>query len=200
MFTLYRLLHPNDSNLKRYWKHRGTIYYSDSEKIESLDPQFKIQEKVLIECLKNISFDSCLEVGGGYGRISKIILENFKINNLTISDLSDKQIKNAKKFLQNDSINYVTSDIDSLNFEDKFELVIAITVLMHISDKDIVRSIRKLHELSSKYIIHLDASDFIAQSFHVFDHDYEKIHRMIDPNINIKTIKINKQKLFLIQK
>lgn len=47
--------------------------------------------------LKKISFNSVLEFGCGYGRITKLILDNFSLNYYTAFDVSPHQLYNAKK-------------------------------------------------------------------------------------------------------
>jgi len=57
-----------------YWTQRGKDY----KKNFKYDDKFELQEQILIEYLKKYSFDSVLEVGCGFGRITKLLL-NFRV-------------------------------------------------------------------------------------------------------------------------
>lgn len=59
---------------------------------------FKIQENALLDYLKTIQFESVLEYGFGFGRITKLLLENFEIKQYKVFDLSQDQIINAKNY------------------------------------------------------------------------------------------------------
>ena len=65
------------------------------------DEFFIKQEKSLLSYLKTLSFDTILEFGCDFGRITKLILDNFNVNNYTAFDLSSDQINNAKKLCEN---------------------------------------------------------------------------------------------------
>ena len=60
-----------------------------------------LQEQILVEYLrKNISFSTVLEVGCGFGRITKIILSNFpEVTEYVAVDLSPDQIENARNYV-----------------------------------------------------------------------------------------------------
>ena len=80
---------------KKYWKKRGKVYrdqfqYSDF---------FEKQESFLLEHLKKFNFNSILEFGCGFGRITKIILKNFDVEEYKAVDISIDQIDNAKQEL-----------------------------------------------------------------------------------------------------
>ena len=90
-------------NPSEYWHERGKLY----KKNFRYDKNKRLQEEFLIDYLNGItgSFKSVLELGCGFGRITKLLLTNY--NNITeylAIDISPHQIENAKILLS--SINY----------------------------------------------------------------------------------------------
>ncbi|MGH9998111.1 MAG: class I SAM-dependent methyltransferase, partial [Nitrososphaeraceae archaeon] len=74
---------------------------------------------MLLDYLKSIipPFKSVLELGCGFGRITKLILSNFPdIQVYTAVDLSPHQIQNAREYLISATSNNVISDGISLEF------------------------------------------------------------------------------------
>jgi 2-polyprenyl-3-methyl-5-hydroxy-6-metoxy-1,4-benzoquinol methylase len=161
---------------------------------------------MLINYLKTITpFSSVLEVGCGFGRITKLILSNFpKLREYLAVDLSPDQVENAKEYIkdvsQNNNVNlkYIVSDIQSLNAEKKFDLVIASEVFLHILPNEIDQVMRKLVGMTKKNIINLDAYEKVHKELapHNFIHQYEQIYRNIPSIINVKCIPIIRKGLF----
>ncbi|MGA8739384.1 MAG: hypothetical protein WB501_10195, partial [Nitrososphaeraceae archaeon] len=59
---------------REYWLERGKVYKQEFQ----YNKKFKLQEQTLVEYLKkNIPFSTVLEVGCGFGRITKILLSAF---------------------------------------------------------------------------------------------------------------------------
>lgn len=184
-----------------YWKHRGKDY----KKNFKYDHKFELQEQMLIEYLKKYSFDSVLEVGCGFGRITKLLLTNFpKIKEYFAFDLSAHQVENAKinitEVENNTNIQFAVSDIQSFQPIQKYDLVIASEVLMHVLPSEIEQIIQKLVSLSTRYVCNIDwFEDKVpkkAESFN-FIHQYEKIYNNIPSIKNVYRIPILKKKGFL---
>ena len=168
---------------------------------------YKLQEQILLDYLKSITpFSTVLEVGCGFGRLTKIILSNFpEIKEYTAVDLSPHQIENAKKYVRSEifgrnlSLKFIVSEILSLDIDRKFDLVIASEVLLHILPAEIDNVISKLVRLSNEHVINIDYYQEIIPkglASHNFAHEYEKIYRAIPDIIRLKRIPIVKQGLF----
>ena len=162
-----------------YWTQRGKDY----KKNFKYDHKFELQEQILIEYLKKYSFDSVLEVGCGFGRITKLLLTNFpEIKEYFAFDLSSHQVENAKiniNGIENNAIvQFAVSDIQSFQPTKKYELVIASEVLMHVLPSEIQQVIQKLVSFSTKYVCNIDWFEEKipknAESFN-FINQYEKI-------------------------
>ena len=75
------------------------------------------------------SFSSVLEVGCGFGRITKLVLSQFpNIRKYTAMDISPHQIKNAREYVKevraDINIEFIVSDIKSLQVTEQYDLVI----------------------------------------------------------------------------
>ena len=84
---------------REYWLKHGRTYKDDFR----YNKLFELQESVLIDHLKQntTSFTSVLEIGCGFGRITKLILTNFEgISEYQAIDISPEQIQNAKQLMK----------------------------------------------------------------------------------------------------
>jgi SAM-dependent methyltransferase len=190
-------------NPSEYWHERGKVY----KKNFRYDENKRLQEDLLIEYLNSItgSFKSVLELGCGFGRITKLLLTNYNnINEYLAIDLSPDQIENAKihlsslKLSDEVKLDFMVSDILSLNTDKKYDLVILSEVLLHILPSEIDSIIKKLLILSKKHIINIDWYENNPprkQAPHNFIHQYEMIYKKYsEPSTTIRRIPIKRKK------
>jgi SAM-dependent methyltransferase len=191
-------------NPSEYWHERGKIYKQDFR----YDANKRLQEEFIIDYLNGISgsFKSVLELGCGFGRITKLLLTNFdNITEYLAVDISPHQIENAKNLLSSMNISnkvkldFMVSDIQSLNLDKKYDLVILSEVLLHILPTEIGSIIKKLLSLSKKNIINIDwyeENPPKKQAPHNFIHQYETLYKKYtEPSkATIKRIPIKKKK------
>jgi SAM-dependent methyltransferase len=78
-----------------YWTKRGKIY---KDKFIRDDNAVR-EENALIDYLKKIQFETVLEYGCGFGRITKLLLDNFKISQYTAFDLSRIKLTMRKNYV-----------------------------------------------------------------------------------------------------
>ena len=159
-----------------YWEERGKKY-----KTEFVSNDFyERQEEKLLNYLKTIEFETVLEVGCGFGRITKKVLSNFPVKKYIAIDLSDVQIENAKKNCKDyNNIQFKNSTIQNLKIDDKFDLVLGVEVLLHVLPEEINKVIKKLASLSNDHIINIDFNSNYKPRIvlpHNFTHDYKKIY------------------------
>ncbi len=190
-------------NPSEYWHERGKIY----KKNFRYDKNKRLQEEFLIAHLNSIpgSFKSVLELGCGFGRITKLLLTNYStITEYLAVDISPDQIENAKTLITSTKLpnevklDFRVSDIQSLKLDKEYDLVILSEVLLHILPTDIDSIIKKLITLSKKHIINIDWYEDeppTKQALHNFIHQYEAIYKnYTDPSTTIQRIPIKRKK------
>jgi len=179
-----------------YWNKRGKKYKDEFVYNEF----FKIQEKTLIDHLKMIEFESVLEYGCGFGRITKLLLENFEIKQYKAFDLSHDQINNAKKLCYNYNVEFEVSTIQDYVDTKKYDLVIGVEILMHVPPEIISSAVEKISRFSSKHMINIDFYEDTPTTNlakHNFLHQYVSIYNKLEKIQKVDRIKINeKQSLF----
>lgn len=176
-----------------YWTERGKYYQAQYKH----DSKKQIQEEALLSSLKSLSFSSVLEIGCGFGRITKLLISNFPTVDYTAVDLSPDQIKNAKKYTDSKNVQFLVCDIQSFNSEKKYDLVIACEVLLHIKPEEIGDVIKKLLTLSNRYLVHVDWYENNPPSkvaSHNFMHNYPQIYQELGKDMH--SIPIRKKSLF----
>lgn len=227
---------PNSSGMssisyepKDYWLREGRVYKDNFK----YNKKFELQERSLVEYLADNIFRSIgkdnsrstlsvLEVGCGFGRITKLITERFgkAIEKYIAVDLSPDQIKNARDYIGNPFIGdqldgvpekengngrlqFIVSDIQSLHSagvgDQKYDLVLACEVLLHVLPSEIESVVNILVEMSDRHIVNVDwyedkAPKNIAP--HNFIHQYEKLYRSILSVKDVNRFPIVKQGLF----
>jgi SAM-dependent methyltransferase len=214
---------------KEYWMQQGKVYKSNFRR----NSKFELQEKLLIEYLTNNVFSSTLsdpqssfkpfsilEVGCGFGRITRLLLVTFgkSIKKYVAVDLSPDQIKNAKEYIGYPSMNapsvrkidnddsndqllqFVTSDIQSLRsnegFAQSYDLVLACEVLLHVLPSEIEQVMHLLTEMSDKHIVNVDwyeEKNPKKVAPHNFIHQYEKLYKSIPSVKQVNRIPIVKK-------
>ena len=186
---------------KEYWLERGKVYKQEFQ----YNKKFKLQEQMLIDYLKkNISFSTVLEVGCGFGRITKLLLSNFpEIAEYVAVDLSPEQIVNAKKYVlgvdKRATLEFVVSDIQSLKINSKYDLVVAPEVLLHILPEEIKEVIARLESWSKRNILNIDWYEEVVPrkaAPHNFIHQYEEIYRQLPRIVRVTRIPITKKGMF----
>ena len=192
-------------NPSEYWHERGKVY----QKNFRYDKNKRLQEEFLIDYLNGItgSFKSVLELGCGFGRITKLLLTNFNniIEYLAV-DISPHQIENAKVLLSSVKLpdnevklDFMVSDIQSLNLDNKkYDLVILSEVLLHVLPTEIDSIIKKLISLSKKHVVNIDWYEDNPPREHAphnFIHRYESIYKKYtEPSTTIRRIPIKRKK------
>lgn len=184
-------------NPREYWLARGKVYKEQFK----YDPEKQLQEDVLLGYLKDmLPFQTVLEIGCGFGRISNLVLSNFPaIQEYVATDMSPDQLETAKGFVKSDKIRFIESDIQSLQLDKKYDLVIAVSVLLHILPGEITQAIDKMASFSKRHIINVDYYEEgkIQQvASHNFMHPYEAVYKSLPFVESIRRIPIVKKKLF----
>ena len=111
-------------------------------------PSHREQEAALAEVLGSLDFDSTLEVGCGDGRISSLLPQP-----LTVLDLEPKRVAATA---ERTGARGICSSLQDFTTDQRWDLVIAVEVLMHIPPKDIQSACDKLLALASRWVVTCD--------------------------------------------
>jgi 2-polyprenyl-3-methyl-5-hydroxy-6-metoxy-1,4-benzoquinol methylase len=97
-----------------------------------------LEALALKECLADIRFQSCLEIGCGTGKNTSWLLTKGK--DITAVDLSTEMLSKAKEKIHSDKVDFIQADITQpWTFTNKqFDLITFSLVLEHIEDLDSV--------------------------------------------------------------
>ena len=165
-------------DVNRYWLERGQNYIA-----ENFPQEFhRLQEKFLIEILKasRIPMDRILEIGCGFGRITKLLAEAFPDSRIAALDLSREQLENARKYCgENSNISFHQYDLYSkAPFPGtEYDLVIAIEVFLH-HPRPVVRGFLQRLAGVARHIVNIDWSEDWPWKTpeHVWVHDYSSLY------------------------
>jgi len=163
-----------------YWTKQGKNYLKEFVYSE----QVLKEQEYHIDYLKSLSFETVLEFGCGFGRLTKLVLENFPIKKYKAFDISPTLISDAKKFCENfDNVSFEVSSIQDFQSDEKYDLVFGYTVLMHVVPKEIRLAMKNLVRLANNDVINFDWYQkhfplIIAK--HNFLHSYKEIYESFE--------------------
>ena len=125
----------------------------------------KVRKKIVYELLGDLRNKKILDVGCGNGVIS---LEYAKKNNLTLIDISTNMLELAKANAQSkgiDNINYFRGSIEEFDSPEKYDAIIAIGLLSHVSSiNDTIVKLKSLLKNNGNLLIQFsDYNSFITK-------------------------------------
>lgn len=169
-------------DVSEYWKNRGEGYYDELNNPTATEKSLlKTQEEHALKFFQGKEFNSILEIGCGFGRYTKILYSLFKPEKYLALDISQEQIENARRYVNNEKIKFQCSKIQDFASDQKFDLVFASEILMHINFEDIEEVIEKLCIFCKDSIVTIDLfeKDKIgyASKGYCFMHDYTKLFK-----------------------
>ena len=175
-----------------YWYHTG-------EKLTSsvYDGGNKLKKKLmvtdtLLELLRTLQFNTVLEYGCGWGFVTKIVLDNFKVGDFVAFDVSPHRITEAEILCKNHSVDFQTTMIEDFKTNKKFDLVFSVGTLNHVRPEHIKPIIKKLLGFTKKDFVHanppFDPTYKIERTTHSFRHNYKQIYQELGYDVKIITI------------
>lgn len=193
---------------KEYWIEQGKVYKKNFD----YNKKFQVQEQILIDYLRKNIFSeyshtspiNILELGCGFGRITKLILSNFpSIKEYVAVDISPDQVSNAKEYVKlndlakNIEVKFIVSDIQSLDLDKNnyYDLVLSCEMLLHILPTEIKEVIIKMVNLSKKHILNVDwyETNPKKKAPHNFVHQYPEMYRSISSIKEVNQVPITKK-------
>ena len=145
-------------------------------------PFHRRQEQVLLDILKRgkIPMQRVLELGCGYGRITKLLAQDHPNTDITALDLSPEQLANARRYC---------ADYANVRFEEfdffsggpllgaDYDAVIAVEVFHHLPSTVLAGLIDKATRIS-RFLINIDwAEEWLWKvPEHIWIHDYKNLY------------------------
>jgi len=177
---------------KKFWLERGKTFYNDNP---YNNESYKQQEQKLLDYLYGLDFSTVLEVGCGFGRITRLLLDHFNIKEYLATEYSPDLVKHAMKLTADfGNIQFRTGMIQELKVEKKYDLVFGTEVLQHIPPDEIKLVVDKLVNMSNKHVINIDTYvEHTPKNLarHVFVHNYGEIYRKNPLVANVNHIRLD---------
>lgn len=162
----------------QYWKDRGRGYLNEFNGHSIFTRiRFWWQEYLIRRSIPK-DVENVLEIGCGFGRITKILLENPNIKRVVAIDLSLDQIARAVMLIDDPRVEFRVVSAMDIDFEKEFDLVIASEVLLHIPPDKIGVLADKMLRASKKYCMNIDwyaPKEPVAAGGYCWQHDYPKL-------------------------
>ncbi len=165
-------------DVNRYWLERGRNYIQ-----ENLPRDFhRLQEQFLLDLLRasQMPLERILELGCGFGRITRVLAEAFPATRIAALDLSADQLARAGRYCdENPRISFQQYDFYSgAPFPGTdYDAVIAIEVFLHHPRPVIQGLLEKLSALA-RHLVNIDWSEEWPWQTpeHVWVHDYRALY------------------------
>jgi len=169
-------------DVNAYWMARGRKYVAEKFPEE----YHRLQERFLLDTLKAVGLPLCriLELGCGFGRITRLLADAYPQAAITAVDLSEQQLQNARRYCEGrQNITFATYDFYSGAPipGSHHDLVVAIEVFLHHPETFLRDFLRKLSGAAT-FILHIDWSEEWPwpRPEHVWIHDYVALYRELE--------------------
>lgn len=178
-------------DVRDYWLERGRRYVGEFKRHGPFARRyFRRQERVLLQVLRGLDFETVLEVGCGFGRMTKLVLDEFpNVKKIKGIDLSPQQIEICKSYISNlEKVELSVGTVQDLEEpNNSYDLVMAVELLMHIPFGEIEGVLGQMVRVARKYIVNLDWHGPTRKELggYCFAHDYNSLYR----NLGIKDVR-----------
>lgn len=184
-------------NTDRYWMDRGRCYKAEFRRHNPLTRfRFWQQERAVRKELKALNgIESILEVGCGFGRITKLLLELPGVKRIVATDISEDQIKAARQAIDDPRVEFRCISVLDLDYAREFDLLIASEVLMHIPPANIVQAIQNMEAASKRHVMNIDwyaPNEPLEAGGYCWQHDYSAMY-----SHETRTRKLNRQAIWI---
>ncbi|SRR6266498_409703 len=169
----------SEFNVNDYWRQRGQGYMQERR----TPPEFhRLQEQFLIDALQRsaVPMGRVLEIGCGFGRITKRLAETWPEAEITALDLSPDQLANARRYCAGcANVRFEPYDFysDAPFPGGACDTVMSIEVFLHHPPEVVVGLFRKL-AASASHLVNIDWSEEWPWPTpeHVWVHDFAKLY------------------------
>lgn len=166
-------------SVNRYWLERGRNYIDERR----TPPEFhRLQERFLLDVLSRskLPMRRVLEIGCGFGRITKLLADTWPEADITALDLSPEQLANARRYCgDHPRLRFGQYDFYSRQPlpGGHYDAVIAIEVFLHHPPEFVVELLCRL-AAAGRQILNIDWSEEWPGPLpeHVWVHDFAKLY------------------------
>jgi len=170
---------PREFNVNAYWLERGRGYIHERR----TPPEFhRLQERFLLHVLQRsgLPIRRVLEIGCGFGRITKLLADTWPKSAITALDLSPEQLANARRYCgENPRLCFEPYDFYSSQSlpGDNYDVVVAIEVFLHHPPELVVALFRRLTAVG-RHLVNIDWSEDWPWPTpeHVWVHDFARLY------------------------
>ena len=165
----------------KYWIERGTTYREEFRKKRIWTKiQFRIQERYIENAInmvaRNADVERVLDMGCGFGRITKMLCRKFPFASITGMDISKDQLNEARRTMGG-RVAFYTDSITDFGYTHDNDLITVSEVLMHIPPDKIEAAIETLKLASNGFVITVDwwEPHNPRESTYCFQHPYKEL-------------------------
>lgn len=165
-------------NVNEYWLERGRTYIDE----QRTPPEFhRLQERFLLDVLQHsgLPMRRVLEIGCGFGRVSRLLADNWPDADITALDLSPEQLANARRYCGTRRIRFEQYDFYSGQAlpGGNYDAILAIEVFLHHPPAVVVGLFKKLAD-AGRHLVNIDWSEDWPWPTpeHVWVHDFARLY------------------------
>lgn len=170
---------PGEFNVNQYWLERGRTYIDEHR----TPPEFhRLQERFLLDVLQRsgLPMRRILEIGCGFGRITRLLADTWPDAEITALDLSPEQLAHARRYCAARQVRFQQYDFYSgqpLPGGDH-DTILAIEVFLHHPQAIVLALLKRLAEVG-RHIVNIDWSEDWTRPTpeHVWVHDFTRLYK-----------------------
>jgi len=171
-----------ERELKKFWVERGKTYLYEGFH-PSLE-EFMVIAEAVLRNLKQIKFDSLLEVGCGCGHFLKVIHGHFPNKRLVGVDISRTMIRDALMYLEHQIPVLVANAYDLPFKNDEFDLAFTNVCLIHIPPNRIEWTVSEIMRVARKGLFVETSVEGLTVPYY-FCHNYPRIFKSLGLDFSI---------------
>jgi len=155
----------------QYWLKHGATYPEEFRD----GPHRRTQEAAILNALAPLRFDSVLEIGCGFGRITRVVRDAFRLRSYLATDVSADALDRARQYV--DGVAFKVLNLDQPQPRRPRHLVLAAEVLMHRTPEQVIVDAEQLAGLATKYILNVDWYEPTSTKSYegCYQHDYASL-------------------------
>lgn len=191
------------SQATSYWTRRGK-HYVDEFATPAVQQRYDAQAEEVLEVLASLSFRSVAEVGCGFARVGRKVVERFGASWVGL-DVSRAQLEAARRRFPSFKGSVVEASATQLPLaSNSFDLVLSAEVLLHIPPDRIGAVAREMLRVSRRHVVHVDwYEDYMVghQTGWCWAHDYPALWD--DLGVEVRQVRLRStgiQSVFVISK